>query len=128
MCKAIGKPKWLVKCSSFHIVLVFQVPLLYSEPSSEEAAVAVVKHPSKYPAGHEKYRGPLLINPGTSDFCHMNLGFAHSKLALGGPGESGVLFVLAGPATYLSMLSDEFDLIGFDPRGSLNFYRLWISD
>ncbi|KAL5524558.1 hypothetical protein ACEPAF_9698 [Sanghuangporus sanghuang] len=74
------------------------VPLLYSEPSGEEAAVALIKYPSKYPPGHEKYRGPILFNPG-------------------GPGGSGVSTVLSLAKTFQIILSDEFDLVGFDPRG-----------
>lgn len=41
----------------------FQVPLDYSEPEGVKAAVAVVRFPSKYPVGHEKWRGPILYNP-----------------------------------------------------------------
>ncbi|EJC98089.1 alpha/beta-hydrolase [Fomitiporia mediterranea MF3/22] len=74
------------------------VPMLYDEPSGEEAAVALVMSPSIYPPGHEKYRGPILFNPG-------------------GPGGSGVETVLLLEEAFRTILSDGFDLVGFDPRG-----------
>ncbi|TDL14566.1 hypothetical protein BD410DRAFT_833037 [Rickenella mellea] len=40
------------------------VPLDYSEPEGDRAAVALVKLPSKLPPDDERYRGPMLFNPG----------------------------------------------------------------
>ncbi|KAI5119054.1 hypothetical protein M0805_005920 [Coniferiporia weirii] len=74
------------------------VPLDYSDPSGEEAAVALVKSASKYPPDHESYRGPILFNPG-------------------GPGGSGVALVLLESEALRTALGEGFDLIGFDPRG-----------
>lgn len=36
----------------------------YSSPSDEQAAVAIVKYPSKIPPGQAGYLGPILFNPG----------------------------------------------------------------
>lgn len=36
----------------------------YSNPSGEQAAVAIVKYPSKIPPGQKGYLGPILFNPG----------------------------------------------------------------
>ena len=39
------------------------------------------------------------------------------SISQGGPGGSGVEFVLgAGPA-FQALIGDDFDLLGFDPRG-----------
>jgi hypothetical protein len=40
------------------------VPLDYAESSGRQAAIAIFKVPSKVPAGHDGYLGPVLINPG----------------------------------------------------------------
>ncbi|EJD44690.1 hypothetical protein AURDEDRAFT_152061 [Auricularia subglabra TFB-10046 SS5] len=75
-----------------------EVPLDYARPDGEQAAVALLKLPSLYPLGHELYRGPILYNPG-------------------GPGGSGVDIVRAIGQTFSAVIGDEFDHIGFDPRG-----------
>ena len=38
--------------------------MLYSEPSGDKGAIALIMSPSSYLQGHEKYRGPILFNPG----------------------------------------------------------------
>jgi hypothetical protein len=50
---------------------VKQVPLDYANTSGPQAAIAILKMPSKIPRGQKGYRGPILFNPG-------------------GPGNSGV--------------------------------------
>ncbi|KZV83249.1 hypothetical protein EXIGLDRAFT_656341 [Exidia glandulosa HHB12029] len=75
-----------------------EVPLDYAKPRGQKAAVALLKYPSKYPVGHEKWRGPILFNPG-------------------GPGVSGVSFVRGLGANMSKIIGDEFDMLGFDPRG-----------
>ncbi|KZV81214.1 hypothetical protein EXIGLDRAFT_686220 [Exidia glandulosa HHB12029] len=74
------------------------VPLDYAKPHGRKAAVALIKYPAKYPVGHEKWRGPILFNPG-------------------GPGESGVETVHSIGANVSKIIGDEYDMIGFDPRG-----------
>lgn len=54
-----------------------------------------------------EYRGPVLINPG-------------------GPGGSGVDYLLAGAAGFTTILGPQFDVIGFDPRGSLSFFSSYL--
>lgn len=89
-----------------------QVPLDHSKPEGKKAVIALVRKQSAY-SDSELYRGPILFNPG-------------------GPGGSGVDLVL-GPAGDLlsTIVGPEFDVVGFDPRGSSvrysineNIYRL----
>ncbi|KAG5653159.1 hypothetical protein H0H81_002001 [Sphagnurus paluster] len=54
--------------------------------------------PSTVPANSSDYRGPILLNPG-------------------GPGGSGVDFVLGIGEWISSVVGPQFDIIGFDPRG-----------
>jgi len=75
-----------------------EVPLNYAEPEGEKAAVALLKFPSTIPPGKEGYRGPILFNPG-------------------GPGGSGVSLLLSRAESLSTIVGDDFDLIGFDPRG-----------
>ncbi|EJC97829.1 uncharacterized protein FOMMEDRAFT_149336 [Fomitiporia mediterranea MF3/22] len=74
------------------------VPMLYSDPSGPQAAVALIKLPSNLSTTDENYKGPILFNPG-------------------GPGGSGVNFILETGAVLSTIIGPEFDLIGFDPRG-----------
>jgi pimeloyl-ACP methyl ester carboxylesterase len=46
-----------------------------------------------------EYRGPILFNPG-------------------GPGGSGVEFIREGGDVFSSILGPQFDIVGFDPRGT----------
>lgn len=73
-----------------------QVPLDYSDPGVAAISIAVIR----LPAGDPDHKiGSLFFNPG-------------------GPGGSGVDFVLAaGPFLYTAEVRARFDLVGFDPRG-----------
>ncbi|EIN12406.1 hypothetical protein PUNSTDRAFT_130657 [Punctularia strigosozonata HHB-11173 SS5] len=74
------------------------VPLDYSNPSGKKASLALIKVPSKVAPSSESYRGPVLFNPG-------------------GPGGSGVLTVRLAGELFQRILGDDYDIIGFDPRG-----------
>ena len=78
--------------------LFYQVPLQYSEPDGEQAAVAIIMSPSNFSAGDENYLGPVLFNPG-------------------GPGDSGTSFLLSEVTLFREVLGPGYDLVGFDPRG-----------
>ena len=97
-----------------------KVPLDYSDPDGEQAAVALVRHPSVYPPDHEKYKGPILFNPGESlslsSSCPQR-DQLDSKFCLGGPGGSGIALVVGATPSFRKIIGDEFDFIGFDPRG-----------
>ncbi|GJE98455.1 alpha/beta hydrolase [Phanerochaete sordida] len=54
--------------------------------------------PSKFSAGNSCYLGPILFNPG-------------------GPGESGVDYLLAYEPYFRAIIGPQYDLVGFDPRG-----------
>ncbi|KAK7466422.1 hypothetical protein VKT23_005144 [Stygiomarasmius scandens] len=86
-----------VDCYSGFQCARFQVPLNYSDPDSESAAIAVIKLNATLENGLE-YGGPVLTNPG-------------------GPGAGGVDFVLTTGKVLQSKTGSQFDLIGFDPRG-----------
>jgi len=73
------------------------VPLNYSDPNGRKASIALIRKPADVPK--KSYRGPVLFNPG-------------------GPGGSGVDFIREGAALFSPILGPQFDLVGFDPRGS----------
>ncbi|KAF7331542.1 Abhydrolase-4 domain-containing protein [Mycena kentingensis (nom. inval.)] len=73
------------------------VPLDYSNPDGEKAAIAMVRLHSSVPHDSPEYRGPVLLNPG-------------------GPGGSGVDLALGRGGSIHSIIGPEFDVIGFDPR------------
>ncbi|KAF8152834.1 Alpha/Beta hydrolase protein [Mycena galopus ATCC 62051] len=74
-----------------------KVPFDYSAPEIGYASIAIVRLPSTAPKS--KYRGPILYNPG-------------------GPGGSGVDSVVSPAGAYFaSIFGDQYDIVGFDPRG-----------
>ena len=83
-----------------------QVPLDYlaEYPDEAHAYIAIIKYasdPVEYPEYSESWGGPILFNPG-------------------GPGGSGVAFVLdAGPGLQ-KMVGSQYSIIGFDSRGVNN--------
>ncbi|KAK7466420.1 hypothetical protein VKT23_005142 [Stygiomarasmius scandens] len=87
-----------VDCYSGFQCARFQVPLNYSDPDSGSAAIAVIKLNATLENGLE-YGGPVLTNPG-------------------GPGAGGVDFVLAAGKVLQNKTGSQFDLVGFDPRGT----------
>lgn len=72
----------------------FKVPLDYTKPDGEEIQVFAEKRA----AGNGKPIGTLFLNPG-------------------GPGGSGAEFLASAETTFSQDILDNFDLIGFDPRG-----------
>ncbi|KAJ8092881.1 hypothetical protein PM082_023514 [Marasmius tenuissimus] len=75
-----------------------EVPLNYSSPEGDKAAIALVRLPANVSTDSQDYRGPVLFNPG-------------------GPGGSGVDYVLQFGSAHQIGLGPQFDIIGFDPRG-----------
>lgn len=73
------------------------VPLNYTNLDEGFGAVPLVSYPSPL-SNSSSYRGPVLINPG-------------------GPGGSGVDTVVVAGIYFQHVLGQEFDIIGFDPRG-----------
>ncbi|THV00210.1 hypothetical protein K435DRAFT_657531 [Dendrothele bispora CBS 962.96] len=72
------------------------VPLNYSNPDDGTAALAVIKLNATVEAS--QYGGPIFFNPG-------------------GPGESAIDFALTSAGLMQAALGNQFDIIGFDPRG-----------
>ncbi|KAH7103123.1 TAP-like protein-domain-containing protein [Auriculariales sp. MPI-PUGE-AT-0066] len=86
-------------CGDPFLCARFAVPLDYTKPeSTDKAAIALIRYPSKYKQDDPNWRGPVLYNPG-------------------GPGDSGVKFVHRLGEFFSTIVGEEFDHIGFDPRG-----------
>ncbi|KAK1222191.1 hypothetical protein PQX77_014975 [Marasmius sp. AFHP31] len=75
-----------------------QVPLNYHEPEGETAAIALTRLAANVSSDSPDYRGPILFNPG-------------------GPGDSGVDYLVGSAPSLRATIGPEYDLIGFDPRG-----------
>ncbi|KAI0772753.1 TAP-like protein-domain-containing protein [Trametes elegans] len=70
------------------------VPLDYSNPSAGTATIAL----GRYNATGSTRRGIIILNPG-------------------GPGGTGTNLATISGARYQGLVGNEFDMIGFDPRG-----------
>ncbi|KAF7791738.1 hypothetical protein EIP86_002762 [Pleurotus ostreatoroseus] len=87
-----------IPCYTGLVCAKMTVPLDYADPKGPSAVIAMVKSPAKVPQSSDKYRGPILFNPG-------------------GPGGSGVDAVVKRAGQMRALLGDEYDFVGFDPRG-----------
>lgn len=56
--------KYCIPHAGTHVSLPFKVPLDYSDPEGEQAAVAMLKVPASVSSDSDLYRGPVLFNPG----------------------------------------------------------------
>ncbi|KAF8181954.1 Alpha/Beta hydrolase protein [Mycena galopus ATCC 62051] len=65
-------------------------------PIAGTASIAITRYPAN--CTESEYRGPVLVNPG-------------------GPGGSGVDFVVASGASLSTIVGEQYDIVGFDPRG-----------
>ncbi|KAI0523734.1 TAP-like protein-domain-containing protein [Xylaria bambusicola] len=75
------------------------VPLDYQNPGLGRASIPLIKLPANSNSSSGSYQGMILTNPG-------------------GPGSSGVDEIQGnGVAFYQSLTGDNWDIIGFDPRG-----------
>jgi hypothetical protein len=92
-----------------------QVPLDYTtNKTNATAAVALIRLPSPLAKDDKNYRGPVLFNPGI-----LTLNGVHRPPDLertGGPGESGVNWVVQLGESFQQILGNQFDVVGFDPR------------
>ncbi|KAK7022930.1 hypothetical protein VNI00_016820 [Paramarasmius palmivorus] len=75
-----------------------QVPLNYSDPDGQSAAIALIRIKANVSSDSPEYRGPVLYNPG-------------------GPGGSGVDDLLVYGKRLAKTVGPEFDILSFDPRG-----------
>ncbi|KAE9372919.1 hypothetical protein N431DRAFT_376208 [Stipitochalara longipes BDJ] len=81
-------------CYSGHFCAMLDVPLDYLNPQLGRASVPIIKKP----ATTTPYRGILFLNPG-------------------GPGDSGVTFLLTVPDSVLETVGSNYDLASWEPRG-----------
>ena len=72
------------------------VPLDYGEPEGETIEVALLRVPAARPTQRV---GSLVVNPG-------------------GPGAPGTAYAAAAERVFRARLTDHFDIVGFDPRGT----------
>ena len=100
-----------------------QVPLQYSDLSAGEAQVALLIAPSELSADDPDYRGPLLLNPGAVVPFLLDLSSSHYQV--GGPGSSGVDYLLELGTYFREIIGPQYDLVGFDPRGKLTLSTLY---
>jgi pimeloyl-ACP methyl ester carboxylesterase len=82
-------------CHDGFYCATLRVPFDYSRPGWRQFELPVVKLPALIPA---ERRGSLVINPG-------------------GPGGSGVQYVLGARSEFSTVVLDHYDVVGFDPRG-----------
>ncbi|KAJ7872587.1 Alpha/Beta hydrolase protein [Mycena leptocephala] len=91
-----------LQCSLLH------VPLDYSSATAGTASIAIARYPAN--CTKSEYRGPILLNDG-------------------GPGGSGVDYVVEVGASIATIIGKQFDIVGFDPRGvsystpTVSFFR-----
>ena len=82
-------------CNSGFECTEFKVPVDYNHIGNNTFTLQVVKHVANKPT---KRIGSLIMNPG-------------------GPGGSGIQYVLSADSIVSTSIEDVYDLIGFDPRG-----------
>ncbi|MGI8608653.1 MAG: alpha/beta hydrolase [Candidatus Dormibacteria bacterium] len=83
-------------CNGTFQCATLQVPLDYGASGGESIGVAMIRLPARNQANRI---GSLLTDPG-------------------GPGASGIGFVLAAAQKRLDAYRERFDIVGFDPRGA----------
>lgn len=91
--QVVGDVKY-EKCGNF-LCATIKVPLDYKKPKGKKIDIAIRTLSAGIPS---KKKGILLINPG-------------------GPGGSGVDFVESASGIISQVVLDEFDIVGWDPRG-----------
>ncbi|ETI28736.1 hypothetical protein G647_01187 [Cladophialophora carrionii CBS 160.54] len=92
-CKTLaGESPLPMKCADF------SVPLDYTKPNSTKTLDLTLV---RFDAVRKPVKGSVLFNPG-------------------GPGGSGVQFVIGRAQQLMTVLGGQFNLIGFDPRGVNN--------
>ncbi len=77
-------------------ISILKVPIDYSNEDGDKAALAVIKLPAQ---SETEYKGTVLINPG-------------------GPGGSGVAVLISFSTLGVSVIGNQYDIVGFDPRGT----------
>lgn len=82
-------------CQTSFQCATLRVPLDYANPAGPAISIAVVRLPASDPAARI---GSLVLNPG-------------------GPGGSGVQFVLQAAQAFPAVIRQHFDIVSFDPRG-----------
>jgi pimeloyl-ACP methyl ester carboxylesterase len=86
--------KW-APCKDGFECTSFQVPVDYSNIAGKTFTLQVIKHPANLVS---KRIGSLIMNPG-------------------GPGGSGIQYVMSADSIVSTSIENVYDLVGFDPRG-----------
>ncbi|KAI1322555.1 TAP-like protein-domain-containing protein [Xylariaceae sp. FL0255] len=86
-------------CNDGFYCAKLDAPLDYQNPTLGRATISLVKLPANSNSSYGAYQGMILTNPG-------------------GPGASSVDDILENGVTYYqSITGDNWDIVGFDPRG-----------
>ncbi len=83
-------------CQDDFVCAELRVPLDYADPAGDTIDIAVLKVPAERP---DQRVGSLVVNPG-------------------GPGAPGTSYAAAADRVFGRRLTDNFDIVGFDPRGT----------
>ena len=77
---------------------------------------------AKVSSDSKDYRGPILFNPGECVCSTLPLSLLFFRVQLSaGPGGSGVSMINTVGELFQKILGDEYDIVGFDPRGTPHF-------
>lgn len=87
-------------------------PKDYQNTSHGTAAIAV----ARLPAAKEPAKGTIFINPGIN-ILDAILSLVTNGLVIGGPGGSGVSFLMRTGSAFHQLFGPEWNVVGFDPRG-----------
>ncbi|MCY7395537.1 MAG: alpha/beta hydrolase [Nocardioides sp.] len=83
-------------CGQGNECATLSVPLDYEQPTGETIDLALLKVPAAEP---DQRVGSLVVNPG-------------------GPGAPGTSYAASAAQVFRDRLTDNFDIVGFDPRGT----------
>lgn len=97
-----------------------QVPLQYSDLTTGEAQIAILMSPSNFSRDDSRYLGPVLFNQGERTLRWSASNISSHVWSLGGPGDSGVEFVSENAEVFRAYVGPQYDLVGFDPRGTMH--------
>ena len=89
------KPAW-EECRDGFQCAKLTVPVDYSDPGGETIELQLLKDPADVPSARV---GSLVVNPG-------------------GPGAPGTSYAEQASQAFRSAITDHFDIVGFDPRGT----------
>lgn len=112
-----GRIRWALQPEKhFHYLTEYtqlSVPKDYFDADSGTASIAMVKFKAKNPK-----KGTVFFNPGVQIASAVfTTSFLFYFFPAGGPGGSGTLYMLTAGESIAVYVGDDYDVVGFDPRG-----------